>query len=79
MDKYNILSGVKIVRDGNMLCAIRHDFVNLQVSHAGFGETPEQAVMDLLKVEGENTDKDKHAIMIDVEDFLIDYEKAKGE
>ncbi len=37
----------KIDMDGNMFCATRHDFENLQESHAGFGETPELAIKDL--------------------------------
>lgn len=33
--------------DGNMFCAKRHDFENLQESNAGFGETRELAIKDL--------------------------------
>lgn len=33
--------------DGNMFCAKRQDFENLQESNAGFGETRELAIKDL--------------------------------
>ena len=35
-------------RDGNQICAHLNDFVNLQVSPAGFGSAIKNAVMDLL-------------------------------
>jgi hypothetical protein len=34
--------------DGNAWCATRHDFVNLQESPAGFGDTPMIALGELL-------------------------------
>lgn len=36
-----------IQRDGNSLMAIFDDFINLQESPAGFGETEEAAITDL--------------------------------
>lgn len=39
----------KVFKDGDSWCAIRDDFVNLQVSPAGFGDTPVAAVDALLK------------------------------
>lgn len=37
--------------DGNMWCAVRLDFFNLQESPAGFGETREEAATDLEREE----------------------------
>ncbi len=34
--------------DGNAWCAVRPDFINLQESPAGFGETRERAIAELL-------------------------------
>lgn len=44
--------GCKIVQDGNQWCATRQDFINLQVSPAGFGETALDAMVDLCRVLG---------------------------
>lgn len=38
---------VNFVMDGDMWRATRHDFVDLQESPAGFGETQELALLDL--------------------------------
>ena len=45
------LTGVRFFRDGNMWCAIRPGFENLQESHAGFGATQTLAHADLVKNE----------------------------
>lgn len=37
--------------DGDMICAYRHDFINLQESLAGFGPTEGCALEDLLEKE----------------------------
>ena len=37
--------------DGNMWCAYRDSFVNLQESNTGFGENPFEALVELLKTE----------------------------
>lgn len=38
-----------IRKDGAAWCATHPDFIDLQVSPAGFGDTPEEAVANLLK------------------------------
>lgn len=38
---------IRYCMDGNMWCATRADFINLQESNAGFGETKEAALVDL--------------------------------
>jgi hypothetical protein len=38
---------VRVFRDGDMFCAVRPDFVNLQESPAGFGETEKEAIQAL--------------------------------
>jgi len=38
----------RVFLDGNMWCAVNPDFVNLQESPAGFGETPEIARKSLI-------------------------------
>ena len=38
---------VRVYLDGNQWCAVHRNFVNLQESHAGFGDTIEAAVRDL--------------------------------
>ena len=38
---------VRTFMDGNAWCAVKPDFINLQESNAGFGETREQAIADL--------------------------------
>jgi hypothetical protein len=44
-------------KDGNMFCAKRNDFSNLQESPAGFGITALIAISDLLKQQGYKSDK----------------------
>lgn len=44
--------GVKLDRDGNQQCATRQDFINLQESPAGFGDTALDAMIDLCKTLG---------------------------
>ena len=39
--------GTKVYLDGNMWCAVRSDFIYLQESDVGFGESPAKAVEDL--------------------------------
>ncbi len=34
--------------DGNQVCCTRYDFINLQESHAGFGNSLEQAFKEFL-------------------------------
>lgn len=41
--------GIKFSKDGDKVCATFADFVNLQESPAGFGDTEEEAKADLLK------------------------------
>ena len=36
-------------KDWNKICATYEDFVNLQESPAGFGDTKEEAMVDLMK------------------------------
>lgn len=43
------MSEIKTVLDGNSWCATYEDFINLQESPAGFGNTPEDATEALLK------------------------------
>lgn len=43
---------VRTFIDGNMWCAVRLDFIDLQQSPAGFGETVELAIADLATREG---------------------------
>ena len=50
MEKENI----NYFLDGNMWCAVRDDFINLQESVAGFGETQELARKELESNEGKN-------------------------
>ena len=44
--------GADVRRDGNMWCATRKDFVNLQESPAGFGATIREAMSELAKTLG---------------------------
>jgi hypothetical protein len=37
----------RVFKDGDMWCAVKPDFINLQESVAGFGETPEKAREEL--------------------------------
>ena len=41
--------GVRLEMDGNAWCAKKEDFINLQESHAGFGNSKDEAITDLLK------------------------------
>ena len=41
--------GTKVYMDGNMWCAVGPEFEDLQVSPAGFGKTPELAVIELRR------------------------------
>jgi hypothetical protein len=41
--------------DGNAWCAVKPDFINLQESDAGFGDTPEQAIAALVVAEPTTT------------------------
>lgn len=36
-----------IFMDGDKVCAVWHDFINLQESPAGFGNTPNEAIEEL--------------------------------
>lgn len=42
--------GIRTYKDGNAWCAVKPDFVNLQESDAGFGNTPEAATKELLSL-----------------------------
>ncbi len=37
----------RVFRDGNAWCAVRPDFIDLQVSDAGFGDTRAAAIANL--------------------------------
>jgi hypothetical protein len=37
----------RVFMDGNAWCAVKPDFINLQESHAGFGNTREEAIAAL--------------------------------
>lgn len=41
--------GTQVFMDGASWCAVNSDFINLQESPAGFGDTPKEAVKDLNK------------------------------
>lgn len=45
------IDAIRFVRDGDMWCAFRPGFVNLQESIAGFGPTQAQAEVDLVRGE----------------------------
>ena len=49
---------ITIQKDGNMWCAFRESFINLQESLSGFGDTAQEALNELLKEEA-NNDNDK--------------------
>lgn len=38
---------VRVFKDGSAWCAVKPDFINLQESDAGFGDTPELAITAL--------------------------------
>lgn len=44
---------VRVFMDGDKFCAVKPDFVNLQESPAGFGDTKNEAIKNLER-EGEN-------------------------
>lgn len=44
---------ITIKKDGAAWCAHRSNFTNLQESLAGFGDTPEDALADLMNAEAE--------------------------
>lgn len=50
-----VFPGYRVYRDGDQWCAVGRDFRNLQESHAGFGLTPESALIALLKDETNGT------------------------
>lgn len=41
-------SGIQVKKDGNQWCATQADFINLQESPAGFGDSPKEAIEALL-------------------------------
>lgn len=41
-------TGIQVYKDGSSWCAVGSGFTNLQESPAGFGNTPQEAVNDLL-------------------------------
>jgi hypothetical protein len=41
-------SGINVIKDGNAWVAHGPEFVNLQESHVGFGNTPREAVKEYL-------------------------------
>ena len=43
-------TGVSVKKDGDSWCATGEGFINLQESHAGFGDSPNEAVKELLSV-----------------------------
>jgi len=43
---------IYIGQDGDSIVAVRDDFFNLQESPAGFGDTVEEAIADLIEYEG---------------------------
>jgi hypothetical protein len=52
MDGY---TKVLFILDGNQWCAHYEDFENLQLSPAGFGDTPDLALADLIQRENRFT------------------------
>lgn len=42
---------INVYLDGNAWCATRDGFINLQESIAGFGDTPNEAVLNLMEIE----------------------------
>jgi len=44
--------GAKLSKDGNEWCVTRGDFINLQESPSGFGNTPMDALTNLLNNSG---------------------------
>lgn len=54
MNSKHLDETIIIQKDGDMWCAIRNSFINLQESLAGFGNTVEEALTNLLKEENKN-------------------------
>jgi len=48
-ENYAQYIGIKVYKDGGSWCATRSDFINLQESTAGFGDTAREAMSDLCK------------------------------
>lgn len=51
---------MKIFMDGDSWCAVEDDFIDLQISPAGFGDTEQEAISNLieeLKKEGNTYNK----------------------
>lgn len=46
---------INVMLDGNAWCAYRDGFTNLQESIAGFGDTPQMAINDLIKNEKDDS------------------------
>ena len=42
-------TGMQVFMDGDTWCAVGKDFIDLQSSNAGFGNTPQKAVDELYK------------------------------
>ena len=42
-------TGVQVYKDGDQWCAVKADFINLQESYAGFGDSPQTAFNELEK------------------------------
>ena len=45
----------RVFKDGNQFCAVFPDFVNLQESESGWGDSPEAARLDLKRQTGKET------------------------
>lgn len=48
-DKFAEVVGITIERDGNSWCAHKNDFIDLQSSPAGYGESKLESMADLAK------------------------------
>jgi len=66
---------ITVQLDGNMWCATREGFTNLQESLSGFGRTEIEAVEDLIK--DENT-KDCIHLWSDNQELIQKYENQIG-
>jgi hypothetical protein len=51
MSAESLMQTYKIEKDGDMWCATNSEFINLQESNAGFGESPTIALADLIQRE----------------------------
>jgi len=49
-----VIEIIIIQKDGDMWCAFREGFTNLQESLVGFGITPQKALSELLKEEAKS-------------------------